>query len=195
MAEDLAEIHRRATEALTAKVERIGRDQWDHPTPCIEWSVRDLVKHLTYGFSWVAPLLHGETLAEVGDRYEGDLLGDDPKLAFRLAAYDAASACFETGAMQRTVDLSSGPTPATDYIVERIADIAMHTWDLSRAIGANDLLNPQVVAIGQKLLDDKGDQWRKGGALGPAVPTEPDADDQTKFIAQSGRNPNWTGAG
>lgn len=192
MAEDLAEIHRLASEALAAKVQRIGDDQWDLPTPNDEWNVRDLVQHLTYGASWVAPLLQGETLADVGDRYQGDLLGDDPKDAFRDASETAVEACLEPGAMQRTVDLSQGPTPAEDYILERIADLAMHTWDLSRAVGADDTLNPKVVEAGRRLLAERGELWRKAGALAPAVPTEPGAGPQTRFIAESGRDPNWT---
>lgn len=192
MAESLAEIHRLASEALAAKVQRIGDDQWDLPTPNREWNVRDLVQHLTYGASWVAPLLRGEKLADVGDRYQGDLLGDDPKDAFRSASETAVEACLEPGAMQRTVDLSQGPTPAEGYILERIADLAMHTWDLSRAIGADDTLNPKVVEAGRRLLAERGELWRKAGALAPAVPTEPDADAQTRFIAESGRDPNWT---
>lgn len=192
MADDLGEIHRMASEGLVAKVERIGNDQWFLPTPDTEWTVRDLVQHLTYGASWVAPLLQGETLAEVGDRYEGDLLGDDPKEAYRRAHEAAVAAALEPGALDRTVDLSSGPTPASEYLVERIADIAMHTWDLSRAIGADETLNPKAVEIGQRLLDEKGELWREHGALGPVVPTEPDADAQTRFIAESGRNPSWT---
>lgn len=189
MTEDLAQVHRIASESVVAKVQRIGDDQWELPTPNSEWNVRDLVQHLTSGASWVAPLLHGESLAEIGDRYAGDLLGDDPKDAFRLASEAAVAACLEPGAMQRTVDLSRGPTPATDYLMERIADLAMHTWDVARAIGADETLNPRVVEVGRQLLAEQGEKWREAGALGPAIPTEPDADDQTRFIAESGRNP------
>lgn len=194
MAEDLAVVHRIASEGLAAKVQRIGDDQWGLPTPNTEWNVRDLVQHLTYGASWVAPLLHGETLAEVGDRYEGDLLGDDPKDSFRLASEAAVAACLEPEAMQRTVHTSQGPIPAEDYLLQRIADLGMHTWDLSRAIGADETLNPRVVAVGRRLLAEHGEQWRAGGALAAAVPVGAEADDQTRFIAESGRDPNWTPA-
>lgn len=189
MAEDLAEVHRIATEAIMAKVERIGDDQWAMPTPNTEWNVRDLVQHLTYGASWVAPLLQGQTPEEIGDRFERDLLGDSPKDAFRAAAEEAARAFLEPGALDRTVHLSRGPTPATDYIVERIADLGMHTWDVARSIGADRTLNARVVEVGRRLLAEHGEEWRQAGALAAVVPTEPDADAQTLFIAESGRNP------
>lgn len=189
MERDIAEIHRIASEALVANVDRIADDQWELPTPNTEWNVRDLVEHLVGGTVWVAPLLAGQTIAQVGNRFDGDLLGDDPKGAFRRASAEAVAAALEPGAMERIVHLSAGPTLAADYLLERVADAGMHTWDLARALGIDETLHPDVVAAGRRLLALKGDEWREHGALGPIVPTEPDADEQTLFIAESGRTP------
>ena len=87
------------------------------------------------------------------------------------------------------MDLSRGPTPAADYILERIGDAGMHTWDLARALGIDETIDPEVVAYGRRLLAQIGDEWRRYGALGPIVPTEPGADEQTLFLAESGRTP------
>jgi uncharacterized protein (TIGR03086 family) len=189
MDNDIAEIHRIASEGLLANVERIGDDQWELPTPNTEWNVRALVEHLVGGTVWVAPLLAGQTIAQVGDRFDGDLVGDDPKEAFRKASAEAVAAALEPGAMERIVHISSGPTLAADYILERVADAGMHTWDLARALGIDETLHPDVVAAGRRLLALKGDEWRSWGALGPIVPTAPGADEQTLFIAESGRTP------
>jgi uncharacterized protein (TIGR03086 family) len=189
MESDLARIHRKAVEGLLAKVEQIGEDQWHLPTPNTEWDVRALVEHLVGGTVWVAPLMAGETIAEIGDRYGGDLVGDDPKGAFRRAATEAMAAVDEPGAVDRMVDLSRGPTPAADYILERIGDAGMHTWDLARALGADETIDPEVVAYGRRLLAEVGDEWRSYGALGPIVPTPAGAGEQTLFIAESGRTP------
>ena len=186
---DLARVHRIAVEGLLANVEKIGDDQWHLQTPNTEWDVRALVEHLVGGTVWVAPLMAGETIAEIGDRFDRDLMGDDPKGAFRRAATDAMAAVDEPGAVDRTVDLSRGPSPAADYILERIGDAGMHTWDLARALGTDETIDPEVVAYGRRLLAQIGDEWRSYGALGPIVPTEPGADEQTLFIAESGRTP------
>lgn len=187
MHENLPEIHRRACHGLTSLVMAITENQWELPTPNPGWDVRELVNHLVGGSVWVAPLLQGMTIEQVGDRFDGDLLGDDPKSAWKKAATEAAEACFDEGAMDRTVHLSFGDTPAADYIVERVADLAMHTWDLARAIGADESIDPEVVEVGRSLLAKKGDLWRKYGLLGPIVETEPSADSQTLFLAESGR--------
>lgn len=189
MEADLAQVHRIAVEGLLANVERIGDDQWHLPTPNTEWDVLALVEHLVGGTVWVAPLMAGETIAEIGDRFSGDLMGNDPKGAFRKAAGDAMAAVDEPGAVDRMVDLSRGPTPAADYVLERIGDAGMHTWDLARALGIEETIDPRVVAYGRQLLAQVGDEWRSYGALGPITPTEPGADEQTLFIAESGRTP------
>ena len=187
MQSDIAELHRQACAQVTTRVERIAAGQWDLPTPCTEWNVCDLVHHLVSGTSWVAPLVEGSTIAEVGDRFDGDLLGDDPLRAWRRAAGAAVDACAEDGAMQRLVHLSSGDVPAADYVGERILDLVMHAWDVARAIGADERLDPELVDVARKVLAEKADLWRRHGALGPAVETAPGADAQTLLLAESGR--------
>ena len=187
MKERLPELHRRACEGITRRVVAIRDDQWDLPTPNPGWDVRELVNHLVGGTVWVAPLLHGETIEQVGDRFDGDLLGNDPNGAWERAADEAVAACLEDGAMDRTVDLSGGPAMGHEYILERVGDLAMHTWDLARAIGADETIDPGVVEAGRALLAEHGELWRQYGLLGPIVETGPEADEQTLFLAESWR--------
>ena len=184
---DTATLHQLACDQVTARLVAVRGDQWNLPTPCTEWDVRALVSHLVSGTSWVAPLVAGETIAEVGDRFDGDLLGEDPIGAWRRAAAAAVEACAAPGAMDRLVHLSAGDSPAAGYIEERILDLAMHTWDLARAIGADEQLDPELVDAARKTLAEKADLWRRYGALGPAVEVGPDADAQTLLLAESGR--------
>jgi uncharacterized protein (TIGR03086 family) len=187
MATDMPDVHRKANEGMGRVIEQIADDQWEVETPNPGWSVRILVQHVVSGSVWVAPLLAGETIEQVGDRFDGDLLGEDPKAAWRAASAEAVTACLEPGAMERIVHLSSGPTQALNYIHERTADLGMHTWDLARTIGADETIDPEVVEVGRSLLAAVGELWRQYGALGPIIETAPDADEQTIFLAESGR--------
>ena len=187
MGAQMAELHRRACEQVSTRVDLIRDDQWELPTPCTEWNVHDLLGHLVSGTSWVAPLVGGLTVPEVGDRLDGDLLGDDPRGAWRRAAADAVRACEEEGALERTVHLSAGDTPAVDYVGERILDLVMHAWDLARAVGGDESLDPELVEVARKVLAEKAELWRQYGALGPAVEVAPGADAQTELLAESGR--------
>ena len=49
------------------------------------------------------------------------------------------------GALERVVDLSSGPTPAREYVSQLFADHLIHAWDLARAVGADERLDPELV--------------------------------------------------
>ena len=89
---ELLDAYRRSQAAFIDYVTQVGSDRWDGPSPCDLWDVRTLVNHIVYEDRWSVPLVEGASLAEVGDRFEGDLLGDDPLGAVRsaLAASDAA---------------------------------------------------------------------------------------------------------
>ena len=76
---DVPELHRRSIDAFGARLHAVKDDQWGLPTPCQDWNVRTLVNHIVSENLWTAPLFSGQTIAEVGDRFEGDLLGEDAK--------------------------------------------------------------------------------------------------------------------
>jgi uncharacterized protein (TIGR03086 family) len=187
MPADQAALHQKAVEEFDARVRAVGDDQWELPTPCSDWNVRQLVNHLVYENRWTVPLMEGSTIAEVGDRYEGDLLGDDPKGAWAEASAEAVAAVQADGAIERMVDLSSGPTPAGEYVSQLFADHLIHAWDLARAVGADDGLDPELVEACAAWFADMEPHYRAAGAIGerPEIPTG--ADDQTVLLAAFGR--------
>src|SRR3954451_12429528 len=103
---DVPELHRRACEGFGARIHQVGDDQWSSPTPCAGWDVRALVNHLVNENRWTPEIFAGRTVAEVGDRFDGDLLGSDPKATWNDAAREAVEAVHGAGAMVRTVHLS-----------------------------------------------------------------------------------------
>jgi len=189
---DVVALYRRSMDNFTDAVSRIGPDQWSDPTPCEGWDVRTLVNHLVYEDRWAVPLFEGATIAEVGDRFEGDLLGDDPRGAATeatRAAYDAASA---PGAMARTVHLSFGDTPADEYAHQLFADHVVHTWDLLAATGGDRALDAELVAALAEWFTDREEGYRQAGAVGPRVELPDDASTQDRLIAAFGRDPAWS---
>ena len=91
MAVDLPEVHVAALAATREYVVGIGADQWTGPTPCVEWGVRALVNHIVSGNFWAAELGRGKTIEAVGDRLDGDVLGDDPVAEYLVSAELAGS--------------------------------------------------------------------------------------------------------
>lgn len=184
---DVPELHRRAVESFGSRVQSIGDDQWRLPTPCAGWDVRALVNHVIGEDRWTPPLFAGSTIEEVGDRFDGDLLGASPKQAWDEAAAEAVAAVQQPGAMERTVQLSFGDTPGEEYAMQLFADHLIHGWDLAHAIGADERLDPELVDACAGWFADREAMYRGGGAIGERVAVPDDADAQTKLLAAFGR--------
>ncbi|WP_245651728.1 TIGR03086 family metal-binding protein [Streptosporangium amethystogenes] len=189
---DVPEAYRRALDDFGALVHRIGLDQWENPTPCVDWDVRSLVNHVVGENLWAPELLAGRTHAEIGDAFEGDLLGDDPIKAFDTSAVPAVQAAIDHRVLDRVVHLPFGDVPGREYITELFADALIHTWDLARAIGADERLDPELVAACATWFTDAGFGYRQAAAVGEnqagehrKVPSDTDA--QTRLLASWGR--------
>src|SRR5689334_23031630 len=134
---ETGEMHRRTVDWWTSRLAAVSDDQWDAPTPCDDWDVRALVNHVTGEDLWTAPLLEGRTIEEVGDRFDGDLLGDSPVAAAQAAASEAAAAVADLLPGCETVHLSYGDERPEEYVWQLCADHLIHGWDLAAAIGAD----------------------------------------------------------
>jgi uncharacterized protein (TIGR03086 family) len=137
MTMDATEVFRQATAAWLERVRDVKPDQWDGQTPCPEWNVRALVNHVVGEQRWIPPLMAGATLAEVGDRFDGDVLGADPQAAAEEAAAESLDAVPGPVAEGRIVHLSFGDPPASEYALGVGADLLVHAWDLAAATGGN----------------------------------------------------------
>jgi uncharacterized protein (TIGR03086 family) len=178
--------HKDSVREFTRRVHAIQPgSEWDLPTPCDEWSVRDLVNHVAYGDLWVRPLLEGKTLDEVGDRFEGDVLGDDPVAGYERAANDAVLAASQAD-LGGKVHTSGGVIDVTEYLAQRVMDNLVHAWDLARAIGANEDFDPELVRFVLDMVEPHG-----GGPPGmfdePVHVEDDGGDEMTKLLALLGR--------
>jgi len=177
----------RAVQRFGEKVHAVGDDRWTHDTPCAGWDVRALVNHLVNEALWVKPLVDGLTIAEVGGRLDGDLLGDDPKAAFDRAAAEATAAATEPGAAERIVHISAGDAPAAEYLGQLFTDFVVHGWDLARGIGVDDTIDAGDAAEIYAQMKPLEDEMKTWGIYGHKIEVSEDADTQTKLLALFGR--------
>jgi uncharacterized protein (TIGR03086 family) len=186
---DLNTLYHRTVESWADRVNAVSPDQWDGPTPCTDWSVRELVNHVVGEDRWTVPLMQGATIAEVGDRLDGDLLGDDPIAAALEAAKEAVSVVAETLPRGGRVHLSYGEEEAAEYVRQLAADHLVHAWDLAAATGGDTRLDPHLVAEVARWFADREELYRAAGAIGPRQ--APSGDLQGDLIAAFGRSPAW----
>lgn len=184
---DIREAYRRTLDDFGALVHRIKPEQWGNRTPCVDWDVRALVNHVVGENRWAPELLAGRTVAELGDAFDGDLLGDDPLKAFDTSAVAAAQAAAGEGSLTRTVHLSFGDVAGEEYITELFADALIHTWDLARAIGADERLDPELVETCAVWFARTEEGYRQAGVIGEQQPVASDTDPQTRLLASWGR--------
>lgn len=185
---DPVDLHRRASAGFAALVHQIEPSDWTRPTPCAGWDVRELVNHIVGENLWTAPLMSGRTIEEVGDAYDGDVLGGDPLGAWDDAAASARDAADAPGAVDRTVQLSFGAAPAAEYLMQLFADHLIHGWDLAQAIGADAQLDPTLVAACATWFDAMEEIYRSSGAVGPRPVVAIGADGAAQLLARFGRS-------
>ena len=171
--------------------------RWAAPTALPGWDVRALVHHMVVEERWAPPLFAGLTVGEVGDIFEGDQLVPDPLTAARDASGAALDAVREDGAMERTVHLSFGETPGVEYARQLAADHLVHAWDLARALGVDDTLDPEAVHAVPEWFGPTEDALARGGRDRPARAgagrrrrADPDAGD----VREGGVNPASSGS-
>lgn len=185
MSSSEADEHRVIAGAFTERVRGARPEAWDDPAPCEGWTARDVVRHLV---EWFPAFLAAGAGVELP---KGPSVDDDPVAAWTVHS-DGVQAVLDDPATAGRV-LSNqhiGEVPL-DQAIDRFytADVFMHTWDLARATGQDERLDPDKCAqllAGMLPLDDL---LRNSGQYGPRVQVAESADVQTRLLAFIGRNP------
>ena len=184
---NLPDAHRGALASTRSYLAAVRPGQWHDPTPCGEYDVRMLVNHIVSGNFWVAPLVGGSSIADVGDKYDGDVLGDDPLATYERSAGEADAAFSAPGAMEASVAVSYGPVPGEVYAGHRFIDVLIHGWDLAKGTAQDARLDDGLVEACWEVVTPQAEMLKGSGAFGGDVEVPPDADLQTRLLALLGR--------
>lgn len=179
-------LHKKAGQQTEKFIANISDDQWNKESN-IGWTVKQLVNHLVYEHLWVDDLVSGKTIAEVGDKYEGDVLGKNPLTAFKKAFKKANNAFAKPGALEKIVHLSFGDIKAQVYAEQIFTDTLIHGWDIAKSSNQSDILAGELVEAGYKLVLPEEQNLRASGMFGEKLDVPEDADLQTKLLALLGR--------
>lgn len=164
----------------------VTTDKLSNPTPCTEWDLKALLNHMVYELLWIPDILEGKTVKEVGDKYDGDVLGDDLAGAWRRAA-ELAETAVKLADEAKIVHLSYADKPAGDYIIEVGGDIFIHSWDADQAMQCTLLLDPEVAQTIYDSLLPRKEELHKSGLFAPPKEVADDATIQVKLLALTGR--------
>lgn len=176
-----------------SRLGHIGEDQWNQPTPCAEWSVRDLVNHVMLGTRMSVQLLAGASREDVIAGFGDDLVrgGDDTLSDFAALADQMHEAFAGPGGLDGTVSHPMGDIPRSQFVGFRIGDYTAHAWDLARAIGADEELDAELVSYAWDDMQPMVPMIEQSGMFGdgPSGRVGADAPLQIRFLDLIGRRP------
>lgn len=187
---DVAERYRRHADAFERKVAAVRPDQWDNQSPCAQWTARDVVDHII--------TMHAVMLEPVGRSLSpapSDALG-----AFRAARADV-EAVLDSELADQVCDTPAGRVTVADHIDQVVSDdMVLHGWDLARATGQDETMDPDDVArlwaLTSAIPPEVMEKFRTPGAFGPGVEVygaevkvPEDAPLQDRLLGFIGRDP------
>ena len=166
---------------FSERVEGVGVGEWDRPSPCEGWSARDVVAHVVG---------NAVAISKLAGREVGDLpsLADDPASAWMVARQVLQGALEDDRVAQQEIAGPRGTSTLEQAIAKLgIGDVLVHTWDLARATGQDERLDPDEVHRLLESMKARGASLQDGGHYGPSVAVPDGADEQTQLLSLTGR--------
>lgn len=186
---EVLESYRRAQDGFDAILAAVRPEQWDAPSACSLWTVRDVAGHVIWGQeqlrAWATGEEYGRDTGRPGAPHPGEMAGTDPVATWRAARASCVEALTEE-ALRRMVSITGiGEVPVAGVLILWITDQVAHTWDIGHALGLDVRLDPDLVAIAFEW--GREHVVRRPGFFEPETTPPPDADEQTRLMAYLGR--------
>jgi len=170
----------RVADGFGARVADITDSTWNAPTPCTEWTVRDLVGHVVS--------VHRHVIAGFGGELAPPATDADLPGAWRAATEQVRAVLADPERASAPVEGRFAPMSMQELIGRLLCiDTVVHTWDLARATGHNETLDAAAVTIAFDGIRPADEAIRGAGGYGTKIEPAPDADEQTRFLNFLGR--------
>ena len=184
----IADRYRSRADAFERKVAAVRPGQWSNQSPCEDWNARDVLRHIID--------MHGVMLRPLHRRLSpAPSVEDDPLGAFKSARADVEAVLDDPELAGTEDDSPVGRLTVEQHIDQVIsADLVIHGWDLARATGQDDRIDPAEIDRVWKVWDGVftvlGEETlRAQGVCGPEVKVPDDAPLQDRLLGLLGRDP------
>ncbi|MFJ9605413.1 TIGR03086 family metal-binding protein [Kitasatospora sp. NPDC101176] len=166
----------------------ITPDALDRPTPCTDFTLRQLLGHVVGGVHRFAYMGEGGRAEDVVAA-TGDLPDDAWPAALERARDRAVAAWADDAKLDRPTHAPWGVVPGAIAVGGYLMEAVGHTWDIARALGSaqplDDALSHAALAVAGAVLP----AGHRGGAVpfDEVRPVAEDADVHTRLAAWLGR--------
>ena len=186
----LAVLDRAAAGFLSVLV-TVRDDQWNDPTSNEGRDVRALVDHVIGGNRMSTVILAGGTRQDGLAQFARSQHDTDRIVAFEESRREMADAFAAPGALERIVAHPAIDMPGTQLLGFRLSEYALHGWDLARAVGADDAMDPDVVEAVWDFTVPLAGVMAASGMFGegPSGTVAEDAPVEARLLDLSGRRP------
>lgn len=194
---DPREHLRAALDQSTRLVAAVAPDQLGLPTPCAEFDVRALVRHMTFAADRVGSAGRREAIPAEGEPLASP--ADDGQFAdtFRRSAERTLAAWDGPGALDGEIALPFGTFPAAVVVSIYALEQVTHAWDLATATGQVARLDPSlaevVLPVAHQMVPAEG--RAEPLPFGPVVEVADDAPAYDRLAGYMGRRPAAADAG
>jgi uncharacterized protein (TIGR03086 family) len=194
---DIAERYDRLAAGFLARITATPADRWDATSPCAGWTARDVVAHVVNGHRGILAGVLG-TAPKAAHGVGVSRMSGTPHIAPDADLAAAFAECrADLLAVLADPHLAGKPMPSplgvvpVEAAVDAIGalELLVHTWDLARAVGGDERLDPDAVVHTYRLLEPHYAALQATGAFQPRVTPPDGADPQTRFLCFAGRRP------
>jgi uncharacterized protein (TIGR03086 family) len=169
-------------------VVRLARSgDWMKPSPCEGWTALHVLGHTIAVQRYIESCVNGSqpTMDPMTDPDRH--AGADPAQTWAATRDSLLASLDHEGVIHRVVKTFRGEEEVDSMIGTNAIETTVHSWDLARALGVDDRLDPGLVSRAIELVAPRADGMRNPMLYGPRVEVGPDADPQTVLLATVGR--------
>ena len=186
---DNVELMKQVVATTDKIVKGTDASQLDIQSPCTEWTVRDVINHITGGSTMFAVCVEEGSVPDdlLGKLMGGDNLGDDYVGAWETASTRAMAAFEAPGALDKMVKLPFGEMPAGVAINIAVFDVLTHAADIARVTNQtieDTALVETALEVGQQMI---GPDLRAPGLFDREQPAPDGATPTVRLLAFAGR--------
>lgn len=195
-AADIRDLDASAVKVSAVVVAAVTPAHLGRPTPCAEWTLGELLAHMTaqhYGFAAAAEGNGADPAV-----WQVRPLGEDPRGTYAAAATRVIQAFAAPAALEREFVLPQLATdrafPAAEAIGFHFIDYVVHAWDVARSLGMPVSFTPDVLDRALSVAHEVPDgAWRlaPGAAFRPSVAAPAGSGALEHVVALLGRSPTW----